>query len=102
MLASEYFKESGMEPEAVEMFVELCRRVGTTLDDPALDVGDAGIKVWHYEAYEWTEKEEKVFEKWVVNWMFNHKAVFGHQSKRVIRLHVVPMWLLNYSWRYKI
>jgi hypothetical protein len=96
MLASDYFKEAGLDKTTLGLFEEMCRWVGTTLDDPRLDVGEEKPFIWNFDAYEWTEKEENDFRVWAIDYLSCVKA----GSKRVIK-SFLSMWLLNYSWRYK-
>lgn len=97
MTAKEFFKDES--PEYVEMFAELARRVGTTLDD--IDLGDD--KAWPYAEYTWTRDEEKDYEKWLVGHIYKYrrKLEISYATKKMIRRKTVPYFILMYSWKYK-
>ena len=96
MTATEFFKDE--LPEYVEMFAEMARRVGTTLDDMVL-VDNA----WPYGDYAWTEAEEKDCATWLVEHVYKYRRKFemSYATKKMIRRKTVPYFLLQYSWRYK-
>ena len=101
MLASEYFEQEKLDEMALGLFEEMCRRVGTTLDDPKLDVGEKKPFIWKFDAYEWTEKEEEDFRKWALDYIYKRRKGRGLYTKKHINSHFLPYWLLQYSWRYK-
>lgn len=100
MRASEYFKDEN--PVYVKMFSEMCRRVGTTLEDSELIQEPDNKWGWDYRAYTWSEAEEAEYVVWLIDYIYRRRRVLGlgYASKQYIRSRVVPMFMLQYSWKY--
>jgi len=59
-----------------------------------------------YSKYEWTEKQNDKFKKWLENYLYKNKEArnelmaFPMKNKEAIR-RVVNWWMLDYSWKIK-
>jgi len=84
-----------------EIFAKMSARIGLQLKDIQL-VKTGKTWEWPFYRYEWTEEEEADFKKWLIEYIYKHRKKLGCvYSKTIITSIVVPMFLLNYSWRYK-
>lgn len=101
--ASEYIKKNYSKAWQI-IFVEMARRVGKSLDDLELDLVDAykGTYQWCYDAHRWSLVEEEAFRDWLLKFMFENrgKLGLGNVGRKYIRKHIIPYFLLQYSWRY--
>jgi len=98
MKASKYLKGEIL----YEIFEEMCKRVGASLDDIEL-VENNGKYEFPYYAYEWTEEEESDFRKWLTNYLYKNRKKFGmsYMTKKRIDIYETPLFLLMYGWKYK-
>lgn len=104
MNARQFFNEHGGYDHFVPVFEELARRVGQSLETVELVWDKNQNKYrWCYECFSWTPEEEEKFAEWLVEYFYENRRKFqaGYLSKKHIREHEVPFWLLMYSWRYK-
>jgi len=94
MKASEYFKDDN--PYYAALFKEMAHRVGLTLNDIEIENHN-----WPYDRYQWTEEEQNDYKKWAVEYMYkNRKKLYARRiTKKRIREHEVPMFLLLYAWK---
>ena len=100
MNAKTYLKKAH-DPVYIKIFEEMARRIGMKLEDIKL-VKDGDKWEWPFYRYEWTEEEEADFRKWLKDYIYKHrKELELRYSKTIINRSVVPMFLLNYSWKYK-
>ena len=99
MNVHEFFEKNDEMPELRVIFAELARRIGKQLTDIQLNDRNS----WPYDQYEWTEEEEKDFHKWLLDYLYKHSVkIFGYKmTKKRLRRHVTPYFLLQYSWKYK-
>lgn len=99
MKASKFFADD--TPEYVAMFEEMCHRVGATLGNLDLP-GNGRRQHWPHDKYTWTEEGEAEYGKWLTEHMWkNRKALkMSYVTKKRIREHEVPFFLLMYGWKY--
>jgi len=97
------YKEEKMEKFSeymTEILIEMCNRVGTTVDKIDWDDDE-----W-YRSHEWTRGEERDFEDWLVNYWYNNvKArralTTCHKHKGRLRM-AASEFILNYGWKLKL
>lgn len=112
MKASEYFKDESKI--YIKIFKKLVSCVGKNLDQIELLQGERNRYNWPLDehelidgeksySYEWTEKEEQRYKKWLVNYIYRHRKKLGlsYANKEMIRDKTVGYFLLMYGWRYK-
>jgi hypothetical protein len=86
-------------PYMTEILTEMCRRVGTTMDQ--VDWDD---KEW-YRAYEWSEEEQAKFQGWLVNYFYNNSKARRsmttcHKHKGRL-LMAAKEFTFMYGWKFK-
>lgn len=89
-----------MEEHLQVVLGKMCEMVGT-------NIGKINFKEpdW-YMQYEWTQKQQEEFEKWMVNYLYKnrkarHALECSYRTKRFIRDNFVKGWTFNYGWKYK-
>ena len=82
-----------------EILIEMCRRVGTTMDQ--VDWDDDG---W-YRSHEWSEEDQKDFENWLVDYWYNNAK--ARRSMTTCRKHkgnlrmAASEFTFIYGWKFK-
>jgi len=105
MNGREYFDKNHKGDLIVKVFEELCRRVGATLEDLEFIPEDSPRRGWKFPVHQftWIEEEKNDFGKWMVEFVFRHRRVFGfsYATRKMIRNRFVAYWLLDFGWKYK-
>jgi hypothetical protein len=89
-----------LPPHTRIILEEMCKRVGTTLNEVNTQEED-----W-YLKHRWTSKEEEDFREWLVNYLYKSSSArneimnFPKKSKPYIRL-TATWFMFSYGWRLK-
>lgn len=96
-----------MNEQVIIVLKEQCRRVGIEEDkfNRLLRFGFFKLDDW-YMQMEWTLEEQKDFEAWLVNHLYNNKeareAICHVPLRRKKHLRrVASMWAFCHGWRFK-
>jgi hypothetical protein len=104
MNGKEFFKDS--ESVWVDIFKELCQRVGLTLDTLEFKPEPSPRRGWvfPYDEYEWTWDEQEKFIKWLINYGLKNRRALGMsyiKTKKMMKDKFVGEFMLLYGWRCK-
>ena len=83
----------------VVILKEMCKRVGVDYDK--VNFSDPR---W-YQKHTWTVEMEKEFEKWMIDYLYNHKAARNElmtitAKKKKNAAEATQMWTFQYGWSY--
>jgi len=88
-----------MNKYLTEVFTKMCSIVGADYD--SIDFSADG---W-YSKYEWTDEQEKEFEKWMIEFLYTNnearRELFGCRKVKKAIKPWVGMFLLSYGWKTK-